>query len=439
MAFTDLFHEIDLGTTTSDVALGNMRISGKNISFVKKFTQKGGLLNGAPALQIALINDVDKFIYQADQRVTGMTVAADVGAIYTQLYAAGMTEVVTGQILTLPSSIAELDYDNTKMRVNVIGDAGWFTFDSDSQVTAIEETGDHKWAVPATSFIAFRDSSLTSLTTPEQQAGEQADHFIVWSVEKTQADRDSGSYIQFTGGNKNQGNDCLMNFVKTWSLGITLAGFAKPGQSLCYSLFNSDYNYIGYKNYQSGTRWQYSTSGNATGNYTFYWQTYREVQDGDRLLIVNDASGQGSPAVSIYIGRPGFAPHLVVYDSNSHSSITGGQGPNETFSIGQGNDQPYNYTSSFMNWPIYSGLNNFIALSEYGPSNKGLLTELERTEYFECNATAFTSLSFYNDLFAYAELGADTYPNVVDAKGNLTGGEFHNGSATDFRNIKPVG
>ncbi len=47
----------------------------------------------------------------------------------------------------------------------------------------------------------------------------------------------------------------------------------------------------------------------------------------------------------------------------------------------------------------------------------------------------FTAMELYSDVVAYAKLGEDTFPNVTDEKGVLTGGSLVNGTAEDFKDI----
>ena len=73
------------------------------------------------------------------------------------------------------------------------------------------------------------------------------------------------------------------------------------------------------------------------------------------------------------------------------------------------------------------GLNNFIYADE---AFAGPLI----AEYFGTNNT-YDEASFYADLNSWAKLGEDTYPNVVDVKGALTGGALIDGTEEDFVEI----
>ena len=73
------------------------------------------------------------------------------------------------------------------------------------------------------------------------------------------------------------------------------------------------------------------------------------------------------------------------------------------------------------------GLNNLIYADE---AFAGPLVE----EYFGVNNT-YDEASFYGDLTSWAKFGEDTYPNVVDVLGALTGGELIDGTEDDFVEI----
>ena len=59
------------------------------------------------------------------------------------------------------------------------------------------------------------------------------------------------------------------------------------------------------------------------------------------------------------------------------------------------------------------------------------LTDADVGEYM--TSSDLSTLSF--SLFAYAKLGEDTYPSVVDRIGSLQGGIYSGGTSADFKNI----
>ena len=56
-------------------------------------------------------------------------------------------------------------------------------------------------------------------------------------------------------------------------------------------------------------------------------------------------------------------------------------------------------------------------------------------ELFAVENEDFASLSFYGDICSWCKLGEDTYPNVLDLKGQLTGGSLVGGQPSDFQNV----
>ena len=66
------------------------------------------------------------------------------------------------------------------------------------------------------------------------------------------------------------------------------------------------------------------------------------------------------------------------------------------------------------------------------------LTGPQVIEYFQ-TGEAFATHEYYDDLTSYCQLGEDNYPDVIDDKGNVTGGVLVNGSADDFKDVpEPV-
>jgi len=384
-----------------------MRLAGRNIAFVKKFTQKGGTLNGAPAIQIALLNDVDKFIYQSDRAVTGLTTAADVGAIFDALYAQGLSMVVEGEVAANPLAIAELDYDDTQLRANVIGDAGWFTFKASNQTSAIKEVSDHNWIVPEAGFPAFRDLALQRLST--LPSGVQASSYIDLAG--------SDDYINFTTGNTVAG---YVDWSKDWTLGITLVGYPQSADQKYQCLFASGNNVIMIR--RGGTNQSLYIASNNTGYASQGINTWAPINDGDRIMFEHNAT---SHSLRYFKGQAGAVPLLIGTLTVNATNIAAND-PGDDFAIGRGNGLT-NY-QELLHWT--GGLNNFIGQS----SEMGTLN---RISYFESVGQAFDEQTFYPDLASWAMLGEDSYPTVTDTKGALTGGELIGGTEEDFVPIDP--
>ena len=106
------------------------------------------------------------------------------------------------------------------------------------------------------------------------------------------------------------------------------------------------------------------------------------------------------------------------------ASATGGNNdPGTNFCIGK-RVTSNNVAESLM---YHGGLNNFIYADEAmaGPNI---------AEYFGVNNT-YDEASFYADLNSWVKMGEDTYPNVVDTLGALTGGTLVDGTEDDFVEI----
>ena len=88
-----------------------------------------------------------------------------------------------------------------------------------------------------------------------------------------------------------------------------------------------------------------------------------------------------------------------------------------------------------------------VVISSYGSSNQvywdggvnnlivadKALGDTNVAEFFQ-TGEVFTEHEYYPDLTTYARLGEDSYPAVVDSKGNATG-ELINGTPDDFVDI----
>ena len=67
---------------------------------------------------------------------------------------------------------------------------------------------------------------------------------------------------------------------------------------------------------------------------------------------------------------------------------------------------------------------------------KEVLTDSDISEFFQAGGPV-PDMALYSKLSTWAPLGTDTYPNIVDLKGGLTGGTLVGGLPEDFREVPP--
>ncbi len=248
-----------------------------------------------------------------------------------------------------------------------------------------------------------------------QAAGNQANKYIELDG--------VNDYIEFTtlGGDAND----VLDFTKDWTIGLTLVGVTGPSSSSNMALFGRGGVQINLKAQSGSTNWGlYVTSDNDLYNADKRAQanTWYAPSDFSRLLFVYTASDKrlkyfiGDPSTGTYAQRANLAIPQTMVDGQN---ITGGLciGKEWTGVGGAG--------FSGINW--HGGVNNLVV------SNMAF-TGPHLVEYFQ-TGEAFTAMELYADVDGYAKLGEDTFPNVTDEKGNLTGGSLVNGTAEDFKNI----
>ena len=255
-------------------------------------------------------------------------------------------------------------------------------------------------------------------------AGNQADKFIELDG--------VNDYIEFTtlGGASND----LLDFTKDWSIGLTLVGVTGPSSAKKFTLFGRGGVQITFHAQAGSTNWGlYVTSNNDLYSAATRAQanTWYAPNDFSRILFTYDAATKrlkyylGDPATGTYAQRANLAiPQSMVDGQN----IAGG------LCIGKAWTGPGGSAFSGHNWD--GGVNNMIA-------SDMVLTGPFIEEYFQDqsgdpdaqSSDSFTTAEYYPDLVAFAKLGEDTFPNVVDTKGNLTGGTLVDGTAEDFKDI----
>ena len=249
------------------------------------------------------------------------------------------------------------------------------------------------------------------LITEFQSAGNQANKYIELDG--------VNDYIEFT----NAGD--VLDFTKDWSIGVTLVGVTGPSSAKNMTLFGRGGVQITLKAHDASTNWGlYVTSDNDLYNADKRAQanTWYAPSDFSRLLFVYTASDKrlkyfiGDPSTGTYAQRANLAIPQTMVDGQN---ITGGLCIGKEWT-GQGGSG-----FSGINW--HGGLNNLIV------SNVAF-TGPHLVEYFQ-TGEAFTAMELYSDVVAYAKLGEDTFPNVTDEKGLLTGGQLVNGTDADFKDI----
>ena len=401
MSFNSFYYQLTTGENTSIAS----RVAGSNIAYVKKYKKVGGELSGAPALLVALINDADINLYQSDTASSSLLTIPSVDDLYDHLESAGMSILVEGSLMVNPTCVSTFSYDATMLQANVVGPTGIFKFIASSQVAEITQKSDRVWEIPTAGFDAFKTLALQRLSS--LPSGTQASSYIALAG--------SDDYINFTTGATAAG---YVDWSKDWSLGITCVGYPLHADAKYQCLFASGNNVIMIR--RGGTNQSLYIASNNTGYASQGINTWVPITDGDRILLAYDTSNNH---LRYWKGQPGSPPTLVGTLTVNATNLAAND-PSDEFAIGRGNGLT-NY-EELLHWD--GGFNNFIGM-------QGALSATQLLEYFESIGEAYDEATYYPDLLSWAKLGEDTYPNVVDTKGALTGGTLENGTEEDFVEI----
>ena len=155
MAFSTYYHEL----TTE------LKVQGANIAYVRKSNKVGGELSGTKMLQIGLIEDSDVFLYESNETSTNLITVPDIPAIYNSLFVAGLTSLVTDVLLVNTQCVSTLDSNDERVKANVLGSTGIFSF-TKSNVVTTTETSSCKWLIPEADYVTFKTNAEDVLTTP---------------------------------------------------------------------------------------------------------------------------------------------------------------------------------------------------------------------------------------------------------------------------------
>ena len=398
MAFRDSFHEVVPG----------YRVNGDVMVFAIKGIKEGGLCDGCKLLEIGNFGIGHRTLLQVPDEYTeapaGYIGVPDVDAVYDQLVLSGMSTVVEGALVN-PSSVALLQYDEQEITAEAVGSGGSFKFVR-AKVPAFRYAGNNTWEVPDGEFIAFRDLALQRLTTAIEVVGQYSNSYIHFDG--------SNDYVEFTA--KGAENVNLLDWTKSWTVGVTLTEFDVRSDGKFVTLFSSGQNAILLR--RGGSNHGLYLTGNDGANKAGI-NTWYAPNPGGKLLFSMDAT---SGRMKYYIGNVD-GTYALRGSVTISSATSGNNNPSTNFCIGKrvGSNA---VAESLM---FHGGMNNVIV------ANEALAGPLVQ-EYFQVNET-YDESSFYADLTSWVKMGENDFPEVTDTKSIMTGGALVNGNADDFVEI----
>jgi len=244
------------------------------------------------------------------------------------------------------------------------------------------------------------------------------------------ASNQADKYIYLDGVNNSiqfsslaNGAEAALDFTKDFTVGVTFVGVPTGSDNLKMDLFSNGKTHITLA--RGGSNWGlYVTSNDDLYNTTSRAQanTWYAPGEFDRVLFVYTVADRrlkyylGTPATGAY----GMRANLSIPQSMIDSQVIDG-----TFSMAKGFDGPGGAT--FDGTPWHGGVDNLVVsdLAFTGP---------HIPEYFQ-SGDEFTSMALFADLKGYVKMGEDSYPDIIDTTGTMTGGELLNGTAQDFKDI----
>lgn len=394
MAFKDSFHEVIPG----------YRVNGGVMVFAIRGIKEGGLCNGCRTLEIGNFGLGHRTLIEVPDEYTeapeGYIGVASIDEVYERLELAGMSIVVDG-VLVNPAGVALLQYDEDSITADAVGAGGEFMF-LRANVPSWQRVN-NVYYVPNDEFDEFKTLALQRLSTVLDVAGQSSNAYIHFDG--------SNDYVEFSGTSAG-----LLDWTASWTVGVQLVEFTVQSDQKFITLFKSGSNAIMLR--RGGSNHGLYVTGN-NGATKIGANTWHAPNPGGKLLFSYNSN---TNRLAYYIGNvDGSYAQRANYRVNIGN--IGGNTVGAEFSIGK------RVTSNAVAESLMyaGGLNNFIYADE---AFAGPLI----AEYFGTNNT-YDEASFYADLNSWAKLGEDTYPNVVDVKGALTGGALIDGTEEDFVEI----
>ena len=241
-------------------------------------------------------------------------------------------------------------------------------------------------------------------------------------TELSGAGNQSPKFIELDGANdhlhfptRTNGSEDVLDWTASWSVGITLLGLEHTADSAFMSLFSSGGNHIMLR--RGGSNWGMYVTHNNNGYYHGA-NTWYAPQEFDRLLFTYDHT---TSRLKYYLGNPVAGTYAMRANLAVNSTVKSGSSHDANLYVGKG-------SGSIIHWD--GGVNNMVMSDQ-------VLTGPQVAEFFQTGED-FTTHEYYPDLTSYFRLGEDTFPNVVDDKGNVTGGVLVNGTSEDFKDVPTV-
>lgn len=243
-----------------------------------------------------------------------------------------------------------------------------------------------------------------------QAAGNQASRYIELDG--------ANDYIEFT--TLNGGTSNILDWSRDWSIGVTLVGLGPTtSDNKFMTLFSNGSNSIHFR--RGGTNWGLYVTGNTS--YTHGANTWYAPSATSRILLTYEAS---TNRLKYYLGDPASGVYAMRANLSVNNTVRSANQVGTSLCVGK-KSEISSYAGNQVYWD--GGLNNLIVSDQ-------VLTGPQVAEFFQ-TGEAFTEHEYYADLTSYWRLGEDTFPNVVDSKGN-SDGVLVNGAANDFVDIPEV-
>jgi len=227
----------------------------------------------------------------------------------------------------------------------------------------------------------------------------------------------ANDYIELT--DRTGGSEDVLDWTKSWSVGITLLGVTHVNDGLWMSLFSSGGNHVTLR--RGGSNWGVYVTSNNNG-YQHGANTWYAPAEFDRLLFTYDHL---TNRLKYYLGNPVSGVYNMRANLLVNSSVISNNSPSTSLCVGKsagvGGAAPVNWDG---------GVNNMIC-------SDTVLVGPQIAEFFQTGED-FPTHEYYPDLTSYMRLGEDVYPNVVDEKGNITNGVLVNGTSEDFADVPTV-
>ena len=174
-------------SSTIHTIVPGLRVAGEQIASLQVRDGDSDTLYAGVKTALLIVNG-DNDINLAESTGGPFTYSPDIDALYSQLNAAGMYEVVPGKLLINPSSFSVIRISGSQVVIDIEGAEAPFVFKKNATATEVIPGPGNSWELPAVTFDAFAIAATTFRESVDLELEDLGDSLAQEIVDRMAAD-----------------------------------------------------------------------------------------------------------------------------------------------------------------------------------------------------------------------------------------------------------